>query len=478
MGSSMTMLVLVVGQIGAVSAATVAPRAQGPDVEVRVDARIELFSVIFRLAGHPEYNGGLVDRYTEAVEKHFRRHANHPVVAHARELRGTRGISYDSVPSLAVHVTDPPELAERVPLMPRPETLERRWSTEDARRFLDLARDFATETAFVEFLGRQEHLCRGVTARTARTLRDEARLEWFDAFFGVPFDGTFVVSLAMLNGPNCYGARVRPSASAAELHCILGIWATDDRGVPRFDSDMIATVVHEFVHSYTNPIVDAHADALERPGTIMFPWVEESMAAQAYGTWRIMMYESVVRACVIRYLTSTGHGSNAVAALEREKERQFLWIAELDAKLAEYERNRKDYANFASFFPQVVSFFSQYAPGFAAEREARSRRVPKVVKMTPANGSTDVDRSTDKMTIVFDRDMSDSSWSVVGQGPHFPKLPRHVHYVDKRTFVIPLRLKPDWDYSFYLNSARYHGFKSAEGVALEPVAVKFHTRAE
>ena len=451
---------------------------ESPKVEVRVDPRIELFSVIFRLGGHPEYNQGLVDRYTDAVEKHFRPHADHPVVAMARELRRTRGISYDAVPSLAVHVTDPPELAERVPLTPLPETLEVRWTTDHAKRFLALARDFAHETRFADFFERQKRLWGGVTIRVERALHDKAHLEWFDAFFGVPFDGTFVVSLGMLTGPQCYGARVHPDGGTSELHCILGVWATNEQGLPRFDDEMIATVIHEFVHSYTNPIVDAHAKSLRQPGETMFPWVEKAMTEQAYGTWRIMMYESIVRACVIRYLTSTGRSTVAVTELEREKKRQFLWIEPLDAKLAEYERKRNEYATFEDFFPQIVAFFTEYAPKFAAERAAQSKRVPKIVKMTPANGATDVDPMTDKITIVFDRDMDTLSWSVVGQGPHVPKLEAQVHYIDKRTFVIPVKLLPEWDYRFSLNSSRYRSFSSAEGVPLEPVPISFHTRAD
>jgi len=109
-------------------------------------------------------------------------------------------------------------------------------------------------------------------------------------------------------------------------------------------------------------------------------------------------------------------------------------------------------------------------------RDTRAKRVPSIVTMTPANGATDVDPATDKITIVFDRDMDTHGWSVVGQGPNFPKLPAKAHYADKRTFVIPVTLQPEWDYRFSLNSIRYTGFQSAEGVALEPVPVTFHTR--
>ncbi len=45
--------------------------AEEPALDVRVDPRVELFSVIFRLAGNPEYNQGKVASYVTDVEKHF-----------------------------------------------------------------------------------------------------------------------------------------------------------------------------------------------------------------------------------------------------------------------------------------------------------------------------------------------------------------------------------------------------------------------
>jgi hypothetical protein len=101
--------------------------------------------------------------------------------------------------------------------------------------------------------------------------------------------------------------------------------------------------------------------------------------------------------------------------------------------------------------------------------------VPKIVRMTPPNGTQDVDPATDRITIVFDRDMDTTSWSVVGKGPHMPHSPEHVYYADKRSFVLPVALRPQWDYHFLLNSERFRGFKSAEGVPLEPVRVEYRT---
>ena len=50
------------------------------------------------------------------------------------------------------------------------------------------------------------------------------------------------------------------------------------------------------------------------------------MSAQAYGNWRTMFYESLVRACVLRY---TRHYDGAMAAwlaTQGERASGFLWM--------------------------------------------------------------------------------------------------------------------------------------------------------
>ena len=87
-----------------------------------VDARVELMSIIFRLAGHPEYNmANSKSPYADEVEQQFGSLRNHPAVKYAQELRSRSGISYDAVMSLAVHVNDALELKEKIQLVEEPE---------------------------------------------------------------------------------------------------------------------------------------------------------------------------------------------------------------------------------------------------------------------------------------------------------------------------------------------------------------------
>ena len=110
-----------------------------------------MMSIIFRLAGNPEYGQARLDSYSRDVEQHFGRFRNHPAVEVAKRLRRTRGVSADAPMTMAVHLTDAEKLQTKLPLEPWPDSLDGRWTAEGAREFLEAARQFAREAAFEEF---------------------------------------------------------------------------------------------------------------------------------------------------------------------------------------------------------------------------------------------------------------------------------------------------------------------------------------
>ena len=443
-----------------------------PSVRVMVDPRVELMSVIFHLAGNPEYNQGRVESYTKDVESHFGQFRKHRAVELARDLRRERGVSFDACMSMAVHLTDAYDLVEKVPFSPRPESLDARWKTDEAREFLEAARRFVRETSFKSFVEKHRSLYSVTESRMKALLEKQGRLEWFDRFFGARPQASFAVAIGLLNGGCCYGPHCRHSDGKEELFCILGAWQTDKDGMPEFTGDMLKTVVHEFCHSYANPVIDRHEAELKTAGEKIFPQVAPAMRRQAYDNWKTMLYESLVRASTLRYVRQYDGAMAAWMETQREKVRGFLWIEGLSALLGEYEAHRDRYPTLESFAPRLVTFFHEYAD----KQAVPAAKQPKVVSMNPANGQTGVDPALATIEVVFDRPMRDGSWSMVGGGPKFPEMTGRPSYDAKRTtWSVPVKLKPEWSYHFRLNSDRFHGFQSEEGMPLEPLIATFTT---
>jgi hypothetical protein len=461
-----------------------------PSISVRVDLRVELMSVLFRLAGHPEYNQGKVPSYVQDVEEHFGRFRDHPAVKLARQLKATRGIGYNAPMSMAVHVADAVSLQERIRLSPVPESLDSRWTPKAAREFLDLARKFAADSGFQEFFDRHEPLYRVAVERMRRTLDEHAHLDWFDSFFGPRQGAEFHVVLGMLNGPSSYGAHFAGPNGQEELYSILGVWMVDSEGQPVFPSSIVPTIVHEFTHSYTNPLVDRFSRQLQKAGETIYGFVGPQMQRQAYGNWKTMMYESLVRACTLRYVLATEGQIAMQKAAMYENSRSFYWVDELAAVLAEYDTQPRKHKDLAEFFPRIIAFFDEYAAqadvklgSIEAEKEKQMQqwreKGPQIVTMVPANGAQDVDPNLKAVVVTFDRPMRDKSWSVVtlGSMDHYPKGAGPVGYDATRTvFTMPVELQPAKEYIFGLNGGQFLGFRSEQDIPLAPVVVRFRTR--
>ena len=200
------------------------------------------------------------------------------------------------------------------------------------------------------------------------------------------------------------------------------------------------------------------------------------MRAQAYGEAITMLRESLVRACVVRYVLHYNGNAAAERAVREEEKRGFLWMNELSDLLSEFEAHRDQYPALESFAPRLVSFFKEYATDFPTRQAALDAKRPKVVAIVPPNGATNVSPSLTELRVTFDRPMRDRSWSMCGGGPNFPEGTAPPHYnAERTTWTVAIKLKPDWDYEFGLNCPSYNGFCSEDGIPLEPIPVSFRT---
>lgn len=89
--------------------------------------------------------------------------------------------------------------------------------------------------------------------RFASTLKS-ADLIWYLTFYGMTPAIKYRLILGMNNGGGNYGPRLVHSEGTTELFSIVGCWTHDDAGQPTYspDRDCLATIIHEFSHSFVN----------------------------------------------------------------------------------------------------------------------------------------------------------------------------------------------------------------------------------
>jgi len=226
--------------------------------------------------------------------------------------------------------------------------------------FLEQLRQFAAETKFDEFFKAHSTLYE-TGIRSCKAVMAQYDLQrWLGEFFGVEEMGNLRLVLGFLNGPSNYGPRFT-DGKIREKYAIIGMSLPDADGNPVFHPRKLETTAHEFCHSFTNPVVDKYIEQLQPAGEKLYAAKALAMKRIGYQSWRSLMYESAVRACVASYIRNSFEPEYLQNYLDNEAGYGFVWTKELSNLLRTYEANRDKYPTFESFFPEIITFFNKYS---------------------------------------------------------------------------------------------------------------------
>lgn len=443
-------------------------------VTPHVDQRVELLSIIFRLAGNFEYNMSQLTSYTGDIDTYFFPYKNHPAVTMAKTLAEKNGVSFDAVMSMAIHLSDPPALAPVVPFADH--VPEARWGKHNAIKFAQLAADFYRDTHFDKFYPAHGALYEMAESRFQKVLGG-FDADWYRTFYGDIPKGQFHLILAVNNGGANYGPRVNFPDGREEIFAIIGCAKKDEQSNPIFDASDLAIIVHEFNHSFVNPAVDEHVTDFA-PAEKIFQRVAAKMQAQAYGSTQTMVNESLVRAAVILYFESHGAGPRQTQArVIREQANGFTWIDDLCALLRQYESQRDRYPTFAKFVPAVADFYGKLPDHIEEKLAGFHEKCVHVVSMQPfANFAKGVDPALQELIVTFSRPLDPGRHSI-NFGPqgkeHYPLVGDPEFLQGSQSIRLHLQLKPTSTYAFVLTSA---DFAAPDGYPLEDYFVTFNTK--
>jgi hypothetical protein len=107
---------------------------------------------------------------------------------------------------------------------------------------------------------------------------------------------------------------------------------------------------------------------------------------------------------------------------------------------------------------------------------------PSVVKTVPQAGDIAVDPSVNEVRVTFSKDMkTDRMWSFAQiSNDTFPKIPseKKIGYVDNRTCVMPVELKPNTLYVIWINQAQFNSFRDTQNNPSVPYLLVFKTKSE
>ena len=426
------------------------------------DARVELLAALARAAGFEEYGGQAVPAWCEAVDRAFVRARESAAVRTLRAQRSLTGLGFDALPSLTLHLDGEPESLRLRDTDPWSAGLEARWRGIDLPRFVEALNQAARRARFGQ-------LCTALApererlASLARAAAEGVDLAWLEAWFGFPAPGPAAVVLSPLGGQHSYA--VRRTGREPALLAVLGVSVDPESGL--LTAAGLDTLVHELGHGFVNPVLAENERFVRGPGERLLAAVRGRMESLHYGDWPTVVNESVIRAFVVRYL----HAHSGPSAARQETARQvtagFPWTLVLADALGTYEAERDRYPTFGDFVPTLAATLDVIAD----EETARAGGRPRVVRVIP-DPAHPVPADSEALVVTFSRRMHPTSWAIVGTPEDTPPSGAPSFDPSGTVFTLPWRLEAGRTYRFALNSLRFTGFRSEEGVPLEPVPLE------
>lgn len=448
-----------------------------PEITPHVDPRVELVSIVFRLAGGDSgYNKSFLKQYASDIDSYFSAFKTHPAVVLAKKLADRDDFDVAAPMQIAVRVGPPPALQ---PLRPFTNDFPGDgFDQETALIFLQYLREFYRDTHFEKFLAAHQALYRLAEERFNEVLR-EVDLNWYSTFYGETQESNYNLILGLNNGGGNYGAQFTSLDGHEERFSIMGSWTTDAGGNPTYtDRAYLDTVIHEFNHSFVNPAFARHR-ADFTPAQKVFEQVAGQMQSLQYPNADIMVYESLVRVNVLFYLESKGRSQADIQAKIRdERIKGFLWMDELYDLMHRYTSERGRYRTFDSFMPVVAQFYRALPPRLAEMKANFYKNYAHVTAVEPfANHSHDVDPGTREVIVKFDKPLicCHYSWNYGPDGKdHWPLTDAPPDFLaGNQAIKLHLVLKPGWHYSFTLTD---ESFASPDGFPLAPYTIDFDTK--
>ena len=329
------------------------------NIKVEVSETVELMSILSRTAGFPEYSKDMGGQYTKDTEAWFAPYHQHPTISYYQDLRAEYGISYDAVMSMAINLAID---GNKVKMLTDKSGLERRWANIETDTFLVKLNQFYTDTHFHDFYVQHQAFYESVLQTYEQNVMQYFHQEWYSKFYGTEPTDLFRVVIGFTNGGGNYGPSRHLTGQPKEVFAICGYWINEKTGKAYENGlDYASTLIHEFNHSFVNPLYDAYADELAPIGEKLLKMSYRAMYSQAYRNAITIINESIVRAAVIIYMQENGFTTEQVRAeMDDQIGCAFHWMPELVSTMRYYTKHRNRYKTLGDYYPQIMKCLKKY----------------------------------------------------------------------------------------------------------------------
>ncbi len=324
-----------------------------------VDTRMELMSIVAKMAGYPEYNRREGTAYNQSVNNWFDKFKTHPAIETAKEMRSEsrpteKQLQWDGVFMLAMHLVIENDSVFLNPNLIT-EGVDDRCFNELTPRFIEDLNDFYKVSDARGFFESNKELYARLETYMQQNILNNIDDRWLESFFGYAPENFNLVQ-TLLTGTYNYGATT-VSREGVESACASISLPLDINNQPRINEKWaISIIIHEFTHYYWSPLIEKNKDLLLPYVATIFSQMGD---IEPYAPDEAVLSEPLTVA--VEALYDKRNNNDFRATLAQNKDEGTYFIEDLMKKIEEYDSNRSKYKNIDDFMPEIVEFYKGLA---------------------------------------------------------------------------------------------------------------------
>ena len=339
-------------------------------LNIMVDSKMELISIVEFLSGClSEYVLTRFNfKYKQEIIKYFSKYKNHQCIRFYTDLCN-HDFNFDAPVETVLHLSSLPELKIKIPFDDY--LIERAGGKKNLIKFVNELSRFAKETNFLDFFDSNTKYYSFIENRLKEKMDNSHIVETLERYYGKRQASYNIILVSLFCG--CFGPRIKTKNNEYDIFAIVGPTGIDSERNPVFDEKIIISIcLHEFSHSFVNPLTQKFIKSLERFNALFEP-ISERMTKMAYDSWGKCVNEHIVRAVVGRiYFEKDKKGREAY--LKNEKNKGFIYIKAIDKSLNEYEELKDRYPTFEDFYPNLIKLWENLYKMSLQKMRDRNRR--------------------------------------------------------------------------------------------------------
>lgn len=330
--------------------------AQTRKLQVYVDEKTELITTIQLLSGY-RYLTTADIAYKKEVLAHFKRFQGHEAVKLYKTISTW---FYGGAPLAFIAHYDFPKTKAIARFTAEDElTFSYKTKKDTLNLFLNLLVDFYKTSDFHTFFKSQQPFYAQISDAI---LKESKRVDYIgimEKHFGQQ-QFAYKVILSPLQMDAGFGPMLE-TAHGNILYSFIGP-KYDSKDIPDFDSEILfqELILHEFSHSFCNPLIDKNMKVLNADSCLLLPILKDQLD-QGYGTWQTCLLEHWTRAneIVLNRIIYGQPIADTLLAKNIDEEKWIYLKGLVDILEKEYVTNRTQHRTLESIMPKVIVYFEK-----------------------------------------------------------------------------------------------------------------------